>query len=101
MNQQIKTFKIMVDDSFEDIFAYYLLNCHFSSIIFNKSNLTDEFYTKTELFTFYYYKLGNMVFLIIFGKDITFEDINTTKSTLKSFKDQFDNKGNYDTLENI
>jgi hypothetical protein len=34
--------------------------------------------------------------LILFDKDTAFEDVNSVKVNLKAFKDQFDNKNNYD-----
>ena len=37
--------------------------------------------------------------IILFDKDITFDDINNVKVTLRTFIDQYDNKDNYHESE--
>jgi hypothetical protein len=61
-----------------------------------KSFITDEFYIKDDSnFTFYYYKINFLTFFILFDRETTFDDINIVKVTLKTLKENFDNKENY------
>lgn len=98
INSHLKTHKIMIDESFEETFSNFIENTHFSTALFKKNSF-DEFYVKDNLHTFYYYKIAALTFLIIYDKNIPFDDINSVKITLKTFKEQFDNKENYDESE--
>jgi hypothetical protein len=99
LNSRIKTFKMMVDETSEseEIFNNFILNSHFSNNLLecensNNGQLCDEYYVKGELFTFYYYRLGELIFLILMDKDTNFDDINTVKVTIKTFKEKFEEK---------
>ena len=62
----------------------------------NSQEMTDEFYVKDDSnFTFYYYKVDSITFLILFHKETTFDDINSVKLILKASKDKFDTRENY------
>lgn len=58
--------------------------------------MTDEFYVKDDSnFTFYFYKVDSIIFLMLFHKETTFDDINAIKLILKVSIDKFDTKENY------
>ena len=105
-NYYLKTYKIMIDENLENIFEKFIINNVFSNMIFideenenlidDKSFITDEFYIKDDSnFTFYYYKINYLTFFILFDRETTFDDINIVKVTLKTLKENFDNKENY------
>lgn len=105
-NYYLKTYKIMIDESLENVFEKFIINNVFSNMIFideesenltdEKSFITDEFYIKDDSnFTFYYYKINFLTFFILFDRETTFDDINIVKVTLKTLKENFDNKENY------
>jgi len=87
----------MVDDSlaYIEAFTNFLLNSYLSINILKKNSEYDEFYLKNEEFTFYFFKLSSISLMILFDKDITFDDINNVKVTLRMYIDQFENKENY------
>jgi hypothetical protein len=96
----------MIDENLENIFEKFIINNVFSNMIFideenenlidDKSFITDEFYIKDDSnFTFYYYKINYLTFFILFDRETTFDDINIVKVTLKTLKENFDNKENY------
>lgn len=97
INNKLKTYKIMIDESLAYIEAFrsFLLNSHLTINILKKKSEFDEFYLKNDDFTFYYLKISAIGVLILFDKDITFDDINNVKVTLRTYIDQFENKDNY------
>ncbi len=89
----------MIDETSEseEIFQNFILNTHFSNNLFEKENsssgmICDEYYVKGESFTYYYYNFGDLIFLILMDKDTNFDDINTVKVTIKTFKEKFEEK---------
>lgn len=92
----------MIDDSLAYIEAFrnFILNSHLSIHIFKKSSDFDEFYLKNEEFTFYFLKISFVSVLILFDKDITFDDINNVKVTLRTYLDEYENKDKYIDSEN-
>ena len=100
-NSLLKTYKVMLDENLTGIFEKFILNNCFSNILFgnlkeNSQEMTDEFYVKDDSnFTFYYYKVDSITFLILFHKETTFGDINSVKLILKASKDKFDTRENY------
>ena len=79
-----------------------MINNTFTNFLFDNEGecLSDQFYVKDNTnFTFYFYKINALCFLLLFDKDISFEDINAVTSTLKTLKDSFDNKENYKDFE--
>jgi hypothetical protein len=93
-NSILKTYKIIIDESCEETFINFILNVHFCSAIFKKSQI-EEFYVKDNSNIFYHFKINALTFLILFDKDTTSDDVNNVKVTLKSFSEIFDNKENY------
>ena len=100
-NSILKTYKVMLDENLVGIFEKFILNNCFSNILFenlkeNTQEMTDEFYVKDDSnFTFYYYKVDSITFLMLFHKETTFDDINSVKLILKASKDKFDTRENY------
>ena len=97
-NKFLKTYKIMGDEDLQEVYQNFLINNIFTNFLFDNEGecLSDQFYVKdNNYFTFYYYKINALCFLLLFDKDTSFEDINTVTSTLKSLKDSFDNRENY------
>jgi len=86
----------MIDESYEEVFSNFIQNVHFSSHILKRNSECDEFYVKDNLYTFYYFKMSALVFLIIYDKDTTFDDVNNVKNTIKTYKEKIDNRENYD-----
>lgn len=87
----------MIDDSLAYIEAFrnFILNSHLSIHILKKKSDFEEFYLKNEEFTFYFFKISFVSVLILFDKDITFDDINNVKVTLRTYIDQYENKDKY------
>lgn len=85
----------MVDETYEDVFSKFIQNGHFNIALFNKNTNYDEFYIKDDNFTYYFYKVYNLIFLILYDKNITFEDVNSVKITFNTFNEKFDNTINY------
>ena len=100
-NSILKTYKVMLDENLVGVFEKFILNNCFSNILFenlkeNTQEMTDEFYVKDDSnFTFYYYKVDSITFLMLFHKETTFDDINSVKLILKASKDKFDTRENY------
>ena len=97
-NKFLKTYKIMGDEELKDVYESFLINNVFSNILFDNEGecLSDQFYVKdNNYFIFYYYRINALCFLLLFDKEISFEDINAVTSTLKALKDSFDNRENY------
>jgi hypothetical protein len=80
----------MIDDSLSNVFVNFLQNSHFSISLFKKNDI-DEFYVKDDVFCFYFYRIGNITFLILYDKETTIDDMINVKVNLKTFLDQFDN----------
>ena len=89
MNSETKNFKILLDDSMQDTFRNLLLNIHFTANFLKLDPQCDEFYVKDEFYTLYYLKINNLNFFTLFDKETTFDDINTVKTTLRAFQNQF------------
>ena len=91
----------MLDENLVPVFEKFILNNCFSNILFdnlkeNSQEMTDEFYVKDDSnFTFYFYKVDSIIFLMLFHKETTFDDINAIKLILKASIDKFDTKENY------
>ena len=104
-NKFLKSYKIMGDEDLKEVFENFLINNVFTNFLFDNGGecLSDQFYIKdNNYFTFYYYKINALCFLLLFDKETSFEDINAVTSTLKALKDSFDNRDNYkDTNEEI
>ena len=97
-NKFLKTYKIMGDENLEEVYQNFLINNIFTNFLFDNEGecLSDQFYIKdNHYFTFYYYKINALCFLLLLDKETTFEDINAVTSTLKALKDSFDNRENY------
>lgn len=97
-NKFLKTYKIMGDEDLKNIYEYFLINNVFTNIMFDDDGecLSDQFYVKdNNYYTFYYYKINALCFLLLFDKDTSFDDINAVTSTLRALKDSFDNRENY------
>jgi len=103
MNNNLKTFKIMIDDSlaYVEAFKDFIMNSHLSMQIFKLNSDFDEYYLKNDEFTFYFFKEKEFSIMILFEKDVTFDDINNVKVTLKTFIDQYDNNNNYFESEKL
>ena len=65
------------------------------AIIHNKFLKTYKLMGDNKYFIFYYYKINALIFLLLFDKETSFDDINAVTSTLKALKDNFDNRENY------
>lgn len=89
VNNNSKTFKTFIDDSVEDSFSQFITNTHFATVLFRKGGY-DEFYVKDDVDCFYYYKYGSLTFLILYDKDITFDDVNNVKLNLKTYIESFE-----------
>ena len=101
-NKFLKTYKILGDQDLKEVYENFLINNTFTNFLFDNEGecLSDQFYVKDNTnFTFYFYKINALCFLLLFDKDISFEDINAVTSTLKTLKDSFDNKENYKDFE--
>ncbi len=85
----------MLDENCEGIISSFLQNSHFSSTLFKKISEYDEFYVKDQSHMFYFYKIGDLTFFILYDIETTFDDVNTVKVTLKTLKENFDNNENY------
>jgi len=87
----------MIDDSlaFIEAFRNFILNSHLSVHILRKNSDFEEFYLKNEEFTFYFFKISFVSVMMLFDKDITFDDINNVKVTMRTYIDQFENNDNY------
>ena len=97
-NKFLKTYKLMGDEDLKDVYENFLINNVFTNIMFDTDGecLRDEFYVKdNKYFIFYYYKIIALIFLLLFDKETSFDDINAVTSTLKALKDNFDNRENY------
>jgi len=94
-NRVLKTYKIMIDENCEKIFANFINNTHFCTEFFRKTPEFDEFYVKDQSNIFYYYKIGDLIFFILYDHDTSFDDVNTVKITLKTLKENFDTNENY------
>ena len=100
-NSILKTYKVMLDENLVPVFEKFILNNCFSNILFdnlkeNSQEMTDEFFMKDDSnFTFYFSKVDSIIFLMLFHKETTFDDINAIKLILKASKDKFDTKENY------
>ena len=97
-NKFLKTYKIMGDEDLKEVYENFLINNIFTNFLFDNEGecLSDQFYIKdNNYFTFYYYKINALCFLLLFDKETSFEDINAVTSTLKALKDSFDNRENY------
>ena len=97
-NKFLKSYKLMGDEDLKEIFENFLINNVFTNFLFDNEGecLSDQFYVKdNNFFTFYYYKINALCFLLLFNKETSFEDINAVTSTLKALKDSFDNRENY------
>jgi len=97
-NKFLKTYKVMGDEDLQEVYENFLVNNIFTNFLFDNEGecLSDQFYVKdNNYFTFYYYKINALCFLLLFDKETSFEDINTVTSTLKALKDSFDNRENY------
>ena len=96
-NKFLKSYKIMGDEGLKDVYENFLINNIFTNFLFDNEGecLSDQFYIKDSYFTFYYYKINALCFLLLFDKETSFEDINAVISTLKALKDSFDNRENY------
>lgn len=85
INSETKTFKILCDETKDECYIKFILNTPFCSNFFKQDPECDEFYVKDELFTFYFVKIDFKYFFILFDKETPFDDINTVKTTLKTF----------------
>ena len=97
-NKFLKTYKIMGDEELKEIYENFLINNVFTNFMFDNDGecLSDQFYVKdNNYFTFYYYRINALCFLLLFDKETSFDDINAVTSTLKALKDSFDNRENY------
>jgi hypothetical protein len=97
-NKFLKSYKIMGDEDLKEVYENFLINNVFTNFLFDNEGecLSDQFYIKdNNFFTFYYYKINALCFLLLFDKETSFEDINAVTSTLKALKDSFDNRENY------
>ena len=97
-NKFLKTYKLMGDEDLKDVYENFLINNVFTNIMFDNDGecLSDQFYVKdNKYFIFYYYKINALIFLLLFDKETSFDDINAVTSTLKALKDNFDNRENY------
>ena len=96
-NKFLKSYKIMGDEDLREVYENFLINNIFTNFLFDNEGecLSDQFYIKDGYFTFYYYKINALCFLLLFDKETSFEDINAVISTLKALKDSFDNRENY------
>jgi hypothetical protein len=90
-NTKTKTFKNVIDEDCSHILSNFIQNTHLSTTLFKK-NETDEFFVKDENFCFYYYRLGYLVFLMLYDKEITIDDMNSVKLNLKTYLDHFEEK---------
>ncbi len=78
----------MNEEKNEKLISQFLMNNCFSLYSLRTSNTTDEYYVKTDDYTFYYYKLGIINAYFLFDKDVSMEDINATKTELKNIKER-------------
>jgi hypothetical protein len=85
----------MINETCEDLFANFVKNTHFSADFFRITPEYDEFYVKDQSNIFYFYKIGELSFFILYDKETSFDDVNTVKITLKALKENFDNNENY------
>jgi hypothetical protein len=85
----------MIDENCDKIFANFVSNTHFCADFFRKTSELDEFYVKDQSNIFYFYKIGDLSFFILYDKETSFDDVNTVKITLKTLKENFDNNENY------
>jgi hypothetical protein len=81
----------MLDEEQSGTFSNFIINSHFCTTLFKKNDF-DEFYVKDDNFCFYYYRLGNLTFLILYDKETTIDDMINVKVNLKTFLDQFEDK---------
>ena len=98
LNKNLKTYKIMINENLKNAFENFLINNVFTNIMFDleEDSLHDQFYVKdNNYYTFYYYKINDLCFLLLFDKETSFDDINSVTATLKALKDSFDNNENY------
>jgi hypothetical protein len=86
----------MIDEEHGTVFANFIQNSHLSTTLFKKGE-TDEFYVKDDNFCFYYYKLSNLAFMILYDKETTIDDMINVKVNLKTYIEQFEDK-DYDKI---
>ena len=87
-NSETKTYKVMLDDNCDNTIAEFLVNTCFSIYSLRSSNCTDEYYVNNDEFTFYYFKIGIINAYFLFKRDVSMEDIISTKNELKTIKDR-------------
>jgi hypothetical protein len=79
----------MINEGLDGVFSNFIHNSHFSTTLFKKNDV-DEFYIKDDDYCFYFYRLGNTTFLILYDKETTIDDMINVKVNLKTFIDQFE-----------
>ncbi len=97
-NKFLKTYKIMGDEALKEIYENFLINNVFTNFMFDNDGecMSDQFYVKdNNYFTFYYYRIDALCFLLLFDKETSFDDINAVTTKLKALKESFDNRENY------